>query len=63
MIHVLQETTRHAGHADILREQLDGRTGLRAEYAEEIDTAARATHSAKIEQAAQAAAGGAGTPA
>lgn len=60
MIHVLQETTRHAGHADILREQLDGRTGLRAEYEEEIDTAARATHRAKIERAAQAAAGCAG---
>jgi hypothetical protein len=60
MIHVLQETTRHAGHADILREQLDGRTGLRAEYEEEIDAAARATYRAKIERAAQAAAGGAG---
>ncbi|MDP9819973.1 DinB family protein [Spirilliplanes yamanashiensis] len=56
MIHVLQETTRHAGQADILREQLDGRTGLRAEYEEEIDTAARAIHRAKIERAAQAAA-------
>jgi hypothetical protein len=54
MIHVLQETTRHAGHADILREQLDGRTGLRAEYEEEIDTAAREAHCAKIERAAQA---------
>jgi uncharacterized damage-inducible protein DinB len=61
MIHVLQETTRHAGHADILREQLDGRTGLRAEYEQEIDTAARATHRAKLERAAQVAAG-AGTP-
>jgi uncharacterized damage-inducible protein DinB len=60
MIHVLQETTRHAGHADILREQLDGRTGLRAEYEAEIDPAARATHRAKIERAARAAAGGAG---
>jgi hypothetical protein len=38
MIHVLQEATRHAGHADILREQLDGRTGLRAEYEEERDS-------------------------
>lgn len=27
MVHVLTETTRHAGHADILREQLDGRVG------------------------------------
>ncbi|MGW4946989.1 hypothetical protein ACWEOZ_36000 [Actinoplanes sp. NPDC004185] len=30
--------------------------GLRAEFAEEIDTAARATHRAAIERAAQAAA-------
>jgi uncharacterized damage-inducible protein DinB len=27
MLHVLGETTRHAGHADILREQIDGATG------------------------------------
>lgn len=31
MVHVLGESIRHAGHADILREGLDGRTGLRAE--------------------------------
>ncbi|GIF97018.1 DinB family protein [Catellatospora citrea] len=59
MVHVLQETTRHAGHADILREQIDGRTGLRAGYEEQIDTAAREAYWAKIEQAAQAAADGA----
>ncbi|MGI5522483.1 DinB family protein [Micromonospora sp. CA-259024] len=58
MIHVLQETTRHAGHADILREQLDGRTGLRPEYEEQIDTAAREAYRAKIERAAQEGAGG-----
>ncbi|MEV1143392.1 DinB family protein [Micromonospora sp. NPDC049799] len=58
MVHVLQETTRHAGHADILREQLDGRTGVRAEYEEQIDTAAREAYWAKIERAAQEAAGG-----
>jgi len=58
MIHVLQETTRHAGHADILREQIDGRTGLRPEYEERIDTEARKAHWAKIERAAQEAAGG-----
>jgi uncharacterized damage-inducible protein DinB len=58
MVHVLQDTTRHAGHADILREQIDGRTGLRAEYEEQIDTAAREAHRAKIERAAQEAAGG-----
>ena len=28
LVHVLAETARHAGHADILREQLDGRAGL-----------------------------------
>jgi hypothetical protein len=27
MVHMLTETGRHAGHADILREQLDGSTG------------------------------------
>ncbi|HEY0501754.1 MAG TPA: DinB family protein [Kutzneria sp.] len=27
LAHLLQETARHAGHADILRELLDGRTG------------------------------------
>ncbi|MGB2571856.1 DinB family protein [Micromonospora citrea] len=58
MVHVLQETTRHAGHADILREQLDGRTGVRAEYEEQIDTAAREAYWAKIERVAQEAAGG-----
>ena len=58
MVHVLQETTRHAGHADILREQIDGRTGVMAEYEEQIDTAAREAHWAKIERAAQEAAGG-----
>ena len=28
LVHVLSETARHAGHADILREQLDGATGV-----------------------------------
>jgi len=28
LVHVLAETNRHAGHADILRESLDGATGL-----------------------------------
>jgi uncharacterized damage-inducible protein DinB len=26
-VHMIEETARHAGHADIIREQLDGRTG------------------------------------
>lgn len=27
MLHMLEETARHAGHADIVREMIDGRTG------------------------------------
>lgn len=27
LIHMIEETARHAGHADILREQVDGRVG------------------------------------
>lgn len=27
LIHLIEETARHAGHADILREQLDGSIG------------------------------------
>ncbi|MFE7181008.1 DinB family protein [Streptomyces erythrochromogenes] len=56
MVHVLGESNRHAGHADILREGLDGRTGLRPEHEKQIDEEARAAHCAKIEQAARSAA-------
>ena len=58
MVHVLQETARHAGQADILREQIDGRTGVAAEYEEQIDTAAREAYRANVEWAAHEAAGG-----
>ncbi|WP_443061726.1 mycothiol transferase [Streptomyces sp. NBC_00455] len=27
LVHMIEETARHAGHADILREQLDGCIG------------------------------------
>jgi hypothetical protein len=30
-VHVVAETNRHAGHADIVREQIDGAAGLRAD--------------------------------
>ncbi|MFF3214452.1 DinB family protein [Streptomyces sp. NPDC002886] len=53
MVHVLGETIRHAGHADILREGVDGRTGMRAEHEQSIDEEARAAYFAKIEQAAR----------
>ncbi|SEC97933.1 Protein of unknown function [Streptomyces sp. 2131.1] len=52
LVHVLGETVRHAGHADILREGLDGRTGLRPEHEREIDEEARAAYRAKVERAA-----------
>ncbi|MFE6855157.1 DinB family protein [Streptomyces sp. NPDC057674] len=56
LLHVLGETVRHAGHADILRESLDGRTGMRPEFEQPIDEEERAAHRAKIEQAARSAA-------
>ncbi|MCF3119215.1 DinB family protein [Streptomyces arenae] len=55
MVHVLGESIRHAGHADILREGLDGRTGVRAENEQPIDQEARAAHWAKIDRAARSA--------
>ncbi|MDT0449524.1 DinB family protein [Streptomyces hesseae] len=56
MVHVLGESNRHAGHADILGEGLDGRTWVRPEHEQQIDQEARAAYCAKIEQAARSAA-------
>jgi hypothetical protein len=56
LVHVLGETNRHAGHADILREGVDGRTGMRPEHEMQIDEDARTAYCAKIEQAARSAA-------
>ncbi len=57
LVHVLAETSRHAGHADILREQLDGAVGTDAESMAEQwhDAAFWANRRAIIEQAARAA--------
>jgi hypothetical protein len=52
LVHMLAETTRHAGHADILREQVDGATGTTVEYAHEKDAEFWATRRATIERAA-----------
>lgn len=56
LVHVLTETNRHAGHADILREQLDGAVGTDAGNTapQERGTAFWDNHRAKIEQAAKA---------
>jgi hypothetical protein len=58
LVHVLTETSRHAGHAEILREQLDGKTGTAAGYTSphEGDAVFWIKRCAKIEEAAQAAA-------
>ena len=57
LVHVLTETNRHAGHADILREQLDGAVGTEAGSAalHGRDANFWENHRAKIEQAAKAA--------
>jgi hypothetical protein len=31
LVHMIAETERHAGHADIVREMIDGAAGLRAD--------------------------------
>ncbi|MFD0403873.1 DinB family protein [Kitasatospora sp. NPDC127116] len=57
LVHMLTETSRHAGHADILREQVDGSTGTTAHDATgRHDAAFREAQRAKIERAAAEAA-------
>ncbi|MFF9022188.1 DinB family protein [Streptomyces eurythermus] len=59
LVHMLTETSRHAGHADILREQLDGSTGTTAASAAPRQDAAHwEAHRARIERAARAAVAG-----
>jgi hypothetical protein len=57
LFHVLTETNRHAGHADILREQLNGAVGMDTESTalQEQDAAFWENRRAKIERAARAA--------
>jgi hypothetical protein len=57
LVHVLTETNRHAGHADILREQLDGAVGTNAESTalHGRDATFWENHRAKVERAAKAA--------
>lgn len=58
MVQIVGETNRHAGHADILREQLDGRVGESEQGSaafQEYDADYWASKQAKIEQAAIAA--------
>jgi hypothetical protein len=57
MVHMLSDTTRHAGHADILREQLDGAVGINSGSValHGHDSAFWQARYATIEQAARAA--------
>ncbi|WP_345115669.1 DinB family protein [Streptomyces drozdowiczii] len=57
LVHMHGETARHAGHADILREQLDHATGTSAAFgAPQEDEAFWEAHRATVERAARAAA-------
>ena len=56
MVHLIAETNRHAGHADILREELDGSVGAHPGSSVKDDAAHWAEHRAKVERAARAAA-------
>lgn len=57
LVHVLADTARHAGHADILRETVDGVAGLResGDNMPSTDAAFWAAHVARVEAAANAA--------
>ncbi|MGH3297189.1 MAG: DUF664 domain-containing protein, partial [Trebonia sp.] len=57
MVHVLSDMTRHAGHADILREQTDGAVGMLPQSAalHGRDSAFWEARCATVEQAARAA--------
>ncbi len=57
LVHLLARTSRHAGHADILREELDGAVGTDAESmaAKEHDAAFWTERREQIEAAARSA--------
>jgi hypothetical protein len=62
LVHVIAETNRHCGHADILRELIDGEVGLRADNSNlaSTESAYWQKHYTKVEQAARRAAGSGG---
>ena len=57
LVHMVAETSRHAGHADIVRELIDGTTGLFADSAatSAADKTWWAGHRDRVERAAQTA--------
>ncbi|MER5261593.1 DinB family protein [Actinosynnema sp. NPDC002837] len=52
LIHVIAETNRHAGHADIVRELVDGTAGLRA-GSDNLPSVDWETYHAKLERVAR----------
>lgn len=62
MVHVIVDTSRHGGHADIVRELIDGSAGLQEgnDNLPPGDEAWWANHSSQVEQAAKAAQAAAG---
>ena len=60
LVHVATETHRHAGHADIIRELIDGAVGIRADNGNlpEMDRDWWVAYRARVEQAAQEAGSG-----
>jgi hypothetical protein len=48
MIHKTADLQRHAGHADILREQLDGTVGLLPQHSNLPDLADWSTHRQRL---------------
>ncbi|MEW9527122.1 DinB family protein [Microbispora sp. NPDC049125] len=59
LVHMLSETERHAGHADIVRELIDGSVGLSSEgdNLPEIDQGSWEAYRERLENAAREAAG------
>jgi uncharacterized damage-inducible protein DinB len=56
LVHAIQETARHAGHADIIRESIDGAAGLRegvSNMPTGADAAAWKQHYDKLDQIAR----------
>ncbi|MDW3214636.1 MAG: DinB family protein [Ilumatobacteraceae bacterium] len=59
LVHMIAETNRHAGHADILREQIDGDAGLlpSADNLPDVDPEWWSAYVGRVEAAARAASG------
>jgi hypothetical protein len=64
LVHLIAETNRHAGHADIVRELIDGAAGLRADNDNlaPVDASWWSQYRERVETAAREAAGSAPPP-